>query len=67
MDNLEDLFRGLDYKIKWWEKLCLWFIPEMQSRDGNTICYFKKWRGIIYITDIVTHFTWDIVLPKEEK
>lgn len=55
-----------DQRIRWWEKLVLWFIPEKKFEtpedEITTILYYKIWKGKIYITDVVSSFTMDIVL-----
>jgi len=58
-------------RIKWWEKFILLFIREREfidtqdTEDGmNIVLYYKIWKGRIYITDIINHFTWDVVLQK---
>ena len=56
---------------KWWERIALWFVKEESATDDtdglHTTVYLKRWRGRIYLTDIIHSFTISpFVLPKEK-
>lgn len=50
-----------------WERIVLKFIPEQKAEDVlndglRTIVYFKKWRGKIYVMDIISHFSMELTI-----
>jgi len=41
-------------KIRWWERMVLWFIPayfasDMDDKGNISICEIKVWRGRFYL------------------
>ncbi len=64
-------FDNIVYRLKWWESLCLKVIKEQKAEDTldgyTTIVYFKVWRGRIYVTDIVSHFTVAVIINHQEE
>ena len=44
------IYERPNFKIRWWEKVILWFLPMRTTQDtllGMTL-YYKVWRGRFY-------------------
>jgi len=45
------IYERPNFKIRWWEKVILWFLPMRTTQDtmmpGPVLCY-KVWRGRFY-------------------
>lgn len=53
-------YMGLIEDEPWWTRICLFFCTLQTRNDGTTRIFFKKFRGVLYVTGVK-------IVPEPEK